>query len=302
MSTEDLHAKILAFLGGEFVRKEGRQCTKLELCHAPKGYREEEIKTWHRDEDAELFDDLTRVEKLVSMIIERCEEEADAAGGTGAHRFILRTHQHLGGRQKLSFLVNQSARDAGDGEADNALVLGGAGANGPGGGVMVQMLGMQMRHNERYHTTQMQTFQSTLGVLSRVNDDLREENATLRKERLDLLTKLDDQEAKKDARDMEAMKQIAKDKRKDVALGKLLPLFPLVASKIMGKDPTPGAPNALGILVSELVKSLSPSQMQRIGGTLQPTQQILLGEAMKIAMESLPPEEPAPAAESNEQA
>lgn len=55
------------------------------------------------------------------------------------------------------------------------------------------------------------------------------------------------------------------------------------------------APNALGILVSELVKSLDSHQMERIVGTLETTQQILLGEAIRIATESLPPAEPAPA-------
>ena len=299
MSNEDLHRKILGFLSGEFVRTKDHACIKVELEHAPRGYRGDELRTWHRVENPEIFDDLGQLEQFVTAVIERAETEADSHGA-GQHRFVLRTHQHLGGRAKLSFSLAAGFSDTEADTGGGALAIAGGDAGVPGApttgpGMMIQMLGMQMRHNERYHTTQVATFQSTLGVLSRVNEDLREENAALRKERIDLLARLDDSESKKDARDLEAMKQLGKDKRKDLALGKIIPLLPLVASKILGKDTLPGAPTPLSILVSELGKSLTSGQIQRIAGALTPTQQILLGEALKAAAESLPPEEKPPA-------
>lgn len=64
---------------------------------------------------------------------------------------------------------------------------------------------------------------------------------------------------------------------------------------LMGQDVKPGAPNEIGLLFSELVKTLTPNQMQRIAATLRPAQQILLGEVVKIATETLPPEKSVPA-------
>lgn len=104
-TTEDLHDKILAFLTGELARKEGYQCTGVDLLYAPgEGYRDEPIRKWVRADDSELFD-LPDVERLVVMILKIAEDEVDAKP-IGRHRFVVRTHQHFGGRATHSFALS----------------------------------------------------------------------------------------------------------------------------------------------------------------------------------------------------
>jgi hypothetical protein len=107
-SMEELHSKILGFLAGEFARKEGRQCTSVELLYTPgSDFRDEEIRQWIREEDSELFESFVHTEKLVSMIIEIAENAANTKPA-GKHRFVVRTYQHLGGRAHHPFALSPS--------------------------------------------------------------------------------------------------------------------------------------------------------------------------------------------------
>jgi len=112
-TTEDLHGKILAFLAGELARKEGRQCTGVDLLYTPGGgYRDEPIRKWVRTDEPELFE-FQGAEGLVSTILEIAEEEVNAKPA-GRHRFIIRTHQHLGGRATTSFVLSPTYDDVPD--------------------------------------------------------------------------------------------------------------------------------------------------------------------------------------------
>jgi len=106
MSTDDdLHAKLLSFLAGEFARKDSRQCVRVDLLYAPgKGFRNEEIRRWAQDDDP-CFGEFDHVEKLVSSIIEIAEGEADCRS-RGSRRFIVRTRQHFGDHANMSFMLS----------------------------------------------------------------------------------------------------------------------------------------------------------------------------------------------------
>lgn len=275
--SEELHQKILIFLGSEFARKEGRQCVKLELSHAQPGYRGDELRTWHREEDPTLFDDLTRIEKLTTEILEKATEEADGYG-TGAHRFVLRTQQYLGGHSKCSFSITA-------GFSGEEMVAGGGMADQP---TAAGVLAMQMRHNERHMQTQAQMFHGTIQVLSRQNTELAAENAALRQERNAFYRQLEEASSHKDERDLKGLAQIASDNRKDKAMGKMLQLAPVVASRLLGKESMPGAQSPLAMLVNELGSSLSNEQIMKIAGTLKMEQQVLFMEAMRQAKTSAP--------------
>jgi hypothetical protein len=276
--SEELHQKILLFLGSEFARKEGRQCIKLELSHAQPGYRGDELRTWHREEDPGLFDDLSRVEKLTTEILEKATEEADGYG-TGSHRFVLRTQQYLGGHSKCSFSITA-------GFSGEELV--GGGGQGPDQPNVTGVLAMQMRHNERHMQTQAQMFHGTIQVLSRQNTELAAENAALRQERNAFYRQLEEASSHKDERDLKGLAQIASDNRKDKAMGKMLQLAPVVASRLLGKDTMPGAQSPLAMLVNELGSSLEPSQIMKIAAALKMEQQVLFMEAMRQAKASQP--------------
>lgn len=102
----DLHTKILSFLMGEFARKKARQCVKVSLVYAPGGgYQDEEIRSWEREKDPELFDTFAHLEQTVSLIVEIAENKVDYLPA-GKHRFVVRTYQHLGGRAHRSFWLS----------------------------------------------------------------------------------------------------------------------------------------------------------------------------------------------------
>lgn len=285
--SEELHQKILAFLSGAFGQSGHRMCVKLELSHAQQGFRDEPIKTWDREEDPELFADLGRIEALTSQIVEKAFQEADSFG-RGTHRFVLRTFQHLGGREKLSFSCRASYADDGDDETALALSGGSAldetGGKSAGGalGAMLTVLSQQMRHNEMHMRDKREMYQGSIGMLARMNNELRDECSALRKENAELRRTMRDAEDNRDERDLRMMQQIEKDKRKDKALGKLLTLAPAAASRLLGTDKVPGTPTPLSILIGELAASLSPVQMQRIASSLAPEQTVLLMEAIRI--------------------
>lgn len=122
----ELHGKLLSFLTGEFARKDGRQCVRVDLLYAPgDGFRDEEIRTWAREDEPEVFDEFVCVEKLVSSIIEIAEGEADCLS-RGSHRFIVRTRQHFGERANRSFVLSPTHRGEcieDEDKEDSALII-----------------------------------------------------------------------------------------------------------------------------------------------------------------------------------
>jgi len=285
--SDDLREKLVAFLAKEFARKEHRQCIRLELSHAQIGYRGDVLRTWDRAESPDLFE-LKNIEELASEIVKLARDEAD--NFPTRQRFVLRTEQYLaGGRAKHTFMMEPEY--SGDDETQAIVGASGEVSAAP---TVANVLAMQMRHNERMMQMNAQTFQGSLQAALRQNQMLVDENMQLRKERAEMMKELEESRSNKDERELAALAQVASDNRKDKAVGKLLQLAPVVAAKLAGgKDGLPGAPTPLSILVSELGKSLSTEQIQRIASALTMEQKILFAEAMKTAKASEPPEDPA---------
>jgi hypothetical protein len=270
--SEDLHGRVLGFLRAEFARQEGRQCVRLELSSAQPGLRGDVLRTWDRHEDPELFVQLGRIEELATVILRIAEDHADSFG-SGQHRFELRTEQHHGGRQKLSFRIL-----AGAGDGDSA----GTGEDAP---TATGMVAQQMRHNELHMRMSAQMYSTTLGTMQRQIAELNEENARLRRERSEHYVELEEARSRRDERELAGMRQMASENRKDLAFGKLLQLAPVVAGRLLNKGSTPNEGAApLTILIGELAASLSPEQIAHIGSALSQNQQILFVEAMREAM------------------
>lgn len=271
--SEDIHRRIVEFLSREFARAEGRQCILLELTPAQPGMRGDPIRTWDRREQPEIFDGLANIESMATEICKLAEEHAESFGG-GSHRFEVRTSQHLGGRQKTSFRirVESDADQAGGEDAPTATGL----------------VGQLMRHNEIHMRTNAATYQVTLGVMSRTIQDLADENARMRRDRADHLNELEEARSRQAERDLEGLRQINADNRKEGVINKITGLLPLVANRMLGGgDPSAaGAGAAMSILASELADSLNQEQMIKIASTLSPNQQALLAELMRTAKET----------------
>ena len=285
--SDDLRAKLLAFLAAEFARKDHRQCVRLELYHAQVGARGDLLRTWDRQETPDVFE-LARAEELAGEIIKLARDEAD--NFRSRQRFVLRTTQYLaGGGAKITLVMEPEY----DGDDDTQAIMGASGEMSAQPTV-ANVLAMQMRHNERLMQMSASTFQGSLQAALRQNQMLVDENVQLRKERAEMMKELEERRSSNDERELRALAQVAADERKDKVVGKMLQLAPVVAAKIAGgKDGLPGAPTPLSILVSELGKSLSPEQVNRIAGALTMEQKILFAEAIKTAKASEPPEEPA---------
>jgi len=101
----EVHAKILAFLVGEFAHKEGRQCIGVDLLYVHgNGVRDVALRKWTRADQSELFEG-TNVEQLVGQIIRIAEDEVEALG---ARRFVVRTWQYMGDRASCLFTLASS--------------------------------------------------------------------------------------------------------------------------------------------------------------------------------------------------
>lgn len=106
LKLDALLAKLRAFFIGEFARTEHRQCVGVDLFYSPgDGFRDEEIRTWVRADDPEIFEN---VEKLSASILQIAAGDVDARG-SGKHRFKTRTLQYCGARALFSFALSSSS-------------------------------------------------------------------------------------------------------------------------------------------------------------------------------------------------
>lgn len=276
--SEEIHRKLVAFLSGEFARTENRACVRFDLASAQPGSRGDILRTWDRKENPEVFEGLSSIEPLATEIVRLAEEHAESFGG-GAHRFEVRTEQYLGGRQKTSFRIRV------DGDAD-----------APGGGddapTATGLVGQLMRHLEVKERVQAAMYQTTIGTMSRMISDFSGEARELRLEQRARENELEEARSRQAERDLEGLRQISADKRKDQAFERILALLPVAASRMLGGGSQGDAPGekqtsaALSILANELADSLSQEQFLRIAGALGPNQQILLGELIRTAKQA----------------
>ena len=276
----ELHSKILAFLMGEWTRKDERQLVGVDLLYAPgQGFRDEEVRRWERADEPEFFAEYVNIEKLVSQIIDIAEGEADAKA-PGKHRFIVRTRQHMGTKPSMSFALYPSFHGSAD---ETALMAGGSGGGGGGAGrdqgVIANHAGQLMRINA-------QMFEGTIRVLGQQNMSLHEQVAALTAENATLRKELEEARSNKMDREFQIAMAAEKQQRNTQAVQKLLQLGTVVVSKIAA---TEGGPAQLGeaaplpMLIGELQKSLRQDQMAAIMQVLDMPQKILFMEIVNLA-------------------
>ncbi len=284
----EVHARVLAFLGSELARKENRLCVKLELVHVQRGVGPEPFKTWHREETPELFQSLAYTERLTHEIVALCQSEGSAAG-PGRHRFKLRTTQHLGERQLCSFTLTIDKEDDGGGLDDaspDLTIVGTAEASTATG-----LLAQAMRNNEQMMRWINDMMKGSVGILAKTVERLSEEAAAMRKERTDHLAELEAARSTESEREIALLKQGNSDARKDKAMGKILPLLPVLASRFVptnlakSKDGKPAEPSMIEKLIAKLLIGITEAQAEQIDNVLTMEQRIAFGEALRVANE-----------------
>ena len=272
--SEELHAKVLSFLLKEFARLEGRQCTRVDLTSSAPGSRGSSIGVWDRaeypDPATSPFQGQGNIEALTTDVLRKAEEYADSFG-SGQHRFVIVTHQVLGGTGRCAFRVAVASEDDPDVGGNDAPTVTG-------------QLAQQMRHTELHMKMNAQTQMGTLGILREMLADLSAENARLRRERSDHLTELEASRSRETEREMAALEAVGADRRKDMLVGKLAQLAPVVAARFLeAKGGSSSAPTGLSILITELAESLSQEQAMGILNVLSVEQKILFMEAFRAA-------------------
>lgn len=278
----ELHNTVMGFLGGQLAKKEGRQCMSIELCYRPgNGFKDEPIRKWVRADDPEQFENMANVERLVTTIIEIAEGEADTKPA-GKHTFILKTRQHHGDIEHVSFSL-KPAYTGGGGE-ETALVPGGVGSRDQG--VIANHAGQLMRINA-------QMFEGTIRVLGQQNMSLHEQVTALTSENATLRKELEDARSNKMDREFQIAMAAEKNNRTNQGFQKILQIGTIVAAKMAGgNEGEAGVPNPLAMLLGEFGKSLRPDQIQNLMGILDMSQKMLF---MEIMNQVKPPEEgPAP--------
>jgi hypothetical protein len=283
----ELHGKILGFLMAEWARKDNRQLIGVDLLYAPgNGFKDEEIRKWIRADEPELFAEFVNIEKLVSLIVEIAEGEADAKPA-GKHRFIVRTQQHMGRGGMHSFALQPSFR----GSEDLSLMSGGGGAGGgrSDSGVIANHAGQLMRINA-------QMFEGTIRVFGQQNLSLHEQVNTLTAENMMLRRELEDARSNKMEREFQHAMAAEKNARTNMAFKQVLQLGTVVVAKIGAgqggqSQVAGGPPSPLAMLIADFSKSLRPEQGEVIMKTLDMSQKIMFMEIVNQVRASMPPDE-----------
>ena len=278
----ELHAKILGFLMAEWARKDNRQLVSVELVYAPGGgFREEPIRKWVRADEPDFFAEFPNVEKLVTQIIEIAEGEVDAKPA-GKHRFVLRTHQHLGERANLSFPLSPSYT----GGDETSLVPNGGGSRGGGGGgsdvaaaqILASNNGQLMRIN-----TQM--FDGTIRVLGQQNLNMHEQIMALTVENATLRRELEEARSNKMDREFQIAMAAEKNARTNAGFQKVLQLGSVVVAKFAaGNDAAAqlGEAAPLPMLIGEFYQSLRQDQMGALMQLLDMAQKIMFMQIVDL--------------------
>lgn len=276
----EIHGKILGFLMAEWARKDNRQLVGVDLLYSPgNGFKDEEIRKWVRADEPELFAEFVNVEKLVSLIVEIAEGEADAKPA-GKHRFIVRCHQHLGSRPSHSFALSPSYRGS-----DDVAMLASSGGGGRDQQVIANHAGQLMRINA-------QMFEGTIRVLGQQNMNLHEQVSSLTAENALLRRELEEARSNKMDREFQIAMAAEKNARTNAGFQKLLQIGTVVAAKIGAGDEGQGGggnPTPLAMLISEFYQSLRQEQLGVLMQSLDMAQKILFMEIVNLVK---PPEEP----------
>lgn len=275
----ELHAKILGFLMAEWARKDNRQLVSVELVYAPGGgFREEPIRKWVRADEPDFFAEFPNVEKLVTQIIEIAEGEVDAKPA-GKHRFVLRTHQHLGERANLSFPLSPSYT----GSDETSLVTNGGSRGGGGGGSDVAAAQILASNNGQLMRINTQMFDGTIRVLGQQNLNMHEQIMALTAENATLRRELEEARSNKMDREFQIAMAAEKNARTNAGFQKLLQLGTVVAAKIGTNDAAQlGEATPLSMLIGEFYQSLRQDQLGVLMQTLDMAQKIMFMEIVNL--------------------
>ena len=276
--SDEIRAKLIEFIGPAFAAKDHKAATKIELVYCPKNAREEPMRSWERVERPEVFEQLDLIEALIMQIISIAESHADSFGG-GFHRFKVRIHEQFNSKPWVSFAIKPSY----DGNAEDSTALThGGGVGGGGGDATIGALSIMRDHAGQLMRINTQMHGESFRVLANLTEDLRDENIKLRTENAALRKELETAQSNKEDREYQFAMAHSKNQRTDAAVSKLIQIGTIVAARITGMGKELGAPDGLGMLISEFGRSLRPEQIQKLMGVLDQGQLMMFMSIMEM--------------------
>jgi hypothetical protein len=272
-SSESNHRLLIEFLSREFARQKERMCVKVSLAQAAPGMQGRELRTWHREESPDLFENLGNVERLARDMLEMAESDASTLS-SGRYRYRVLTTQHLSGTAQHAFQVVVSAEDEFAGIDEQPTASG--------------AVAQQMRHTEWAIRSMMMMTQSVTGALQQQNRQLADDNHRMANDRVRIIGELERARAEEEERTMAMVLAERADDRKDKIINKvLLPLAPVALARFMSKGAPAGAAHgALPAILETLIDSFDPGQIGRMAELFTVEQRVLFMEAVKVVQET----------------
>jgi hypothetical protein len=276
----EMHSKMLQFLMTEWGRKDNRQLVAVELVYAPGGgFRDEPIRKWVRADEPDFFAEFVNIEKLVTQILEIAEGEVDAKPA-GKHRFVVRTHQHLGERANHAFALSPSYT----GGDETALVPNGGGGGAGSKGSDVAVAQILASNNGQLMRINTQMFDGTIRVLGQQNLNMHDQIMALTAENATLRRELEEARSNKMDREFQIAMAAEKNNRTNAGFAKLLQIGTVVAAKIGTNNDTAqlGEASPLSILIGDFYQSLRQDQLGVLMQTLDMAQKMMFMEIVNL--------------------
>ena len=279
MDTADLHARILTFLRGELALTGHQVMISLELELAPsvQGARPQQLKKWIRESQPELFEGGLETEKLASAIIQLADDDVETQQ-LGKYRYVLRSHQHLGGRSTLSFSLSPTYRHDGPDGAESTTALMAAGQKLDGNAAATMILG---KHAGDLLRTNLQMFDIQGKYATHVTAKLLEENAELSLECRNLRRENDELKSTRMEREYALSERAEKMHQGNKQFDKVMQLGTIVASKMLGDGG--GGATPVGMLLATFKDSITQQQSMQLLQMLTNEQRLMLMEIFSYA-------------------
>ncbi len=262
-------------LVARFLRQEqtSKNIVKYVLRHASKGRTGNEVESFEITE-ALSVDEL---DNLAAVIVSRAQLDADGVG-PAIQRYVLVSlleDDKPSGRQPFRLKGNSDMDIDGDDEA---------GEESPNQRGLLQQL---MRHNEANSRTIVQSTAAIQMSMSRQMERQERLIEKLMEDRMKSFEVIEEAMSRKHERDLEVMKENAKEQRIAFGLNKIMGLLPVALSALSkGKIPMDAEKHPTLLMIKELVSGLESEQIDHLQRSLKPEQKILFFKVMQTISES----------------
>lgn len=248
-----------SFLRRECFRERKEPLTHFVLRHAAPGSKGSEVDSF------EIPDGLNSdsLDSFVDEILARAHSDANGMG-PGIHRYVLLAKNGEKDCSRCAFRVSGDDED-GEGAGDEAPTMKG----------LLQQL---MRHNENQARTMTNGVGALVSMLSRNLESSHKQIEKLVEQRAKDTEILESARSQEHQRELELLTTSNSEERKQKLFEQFSALVPVFVNKVAGQSVLT---NPQKSALKGFIDTLTPEQLDKIRGSLEPAQQIILLQAIK---------------------